>query len=180
MNFTSGITFVGNARDPDIVYYNATLVNNNTAEGTQDDPVVVFKETKDSAILSDTSQYEMAVRKVTMSGPQKILPVLIPQIEIVTNTDASGVSYTTIPNVNKTVYSVTFGLLYSNTPTGTANRAYVYSEPVTWITENPNSEVPTPQTLAPVPVGNTKTSLKPTRKSPIIITATPITTGLCV
>lgn len=156
MNFTSQLTYVGNARDPDVVYYNATLINNNTAAGNQDDPVVVFKETKDSAILSDTSQYEMSVRKVTMSGPQKTLPILIPQVEVVEVTDASGVKYTTIPDVNKTVYQVTFGLLITGAAAPT-NRAYVFSQNVTWFTENNSSApYPRPQTTAPVPVGNTR------------------------
>lgn len=158
MNFTSNLTFSGNARDPDVVYYNATLVNNNTAAGTQDDPIVVFKETKDSPILNDTSQYEMAVRKVLMSGAQKTLPIFIPQIEIVQQTDASGVTYTTIPDVNKTVYEVTFGLLFDACPSGTANRSYTYSRNITWITENVNAAVPRTQVRAPSPVGS-KTNL---------------------
>lgn len=151
MNFTSGITFSGNARDPDVVYYNATLINNNTAAGNQDDPVVKFLETKNQPILSDTSQYEMAVTKVTLEGAQKTLPIFIPQIEIVTNTDASGVVYTTLPDVNKTAYSVTFGLVYEY---GANKKVYAKTANIEWITENVNSAVPLPQLQAPNPVGN--------------------------
>lgn len=156
MNFTSGLTFVGNARDPDVVYYNATIINNNTAAGNEDDPVVQFKETKDLPIVSDTSQYELAVRKITMEGAQKTLPIFIPQIELVQQTDASGVSYLTLPDVNKTVYSLTFGLVY-DVSGGSSNyqgRVYQVSKPVTWFTENVSSPAPLPQTAAPIPVGN--------------------------
>lgn len=153
MNFTSGLTYVGNSRDPDVVYYNATLINNNTAEGSQDDPEIKFLETKNQPILSDTSQYELAVTKVTMEGAQKTLPIFIPQIEIVTNTDASGVVYTTLPDVNKTVYSITFGLTYQY-PTS-QKKVYSVTKPITWFTENVNAVVPQPQTAVPTPVGNT-------------------------
>lgn len=152
MNFTSGLTYVGNSRDPDVVYYNATIINNNTAEGNQDDPVISFLETKNQAILSDTSQYEMAVTKVTLEGAQKTLPIFVPQIEIVTNTDASGVVYTTLPDVNQTVYTVTFGLTYEYSG---LKKVYAVTKPVIWFTENVNAVVPQPQTAAPSPVGNT-------------------------
>jgi hypothetical protein len=155
MNFTSGITYVGSARDPDVVYYSASIINNNTAAGNEDDPIVQFKETKDSPIISDTSQYECVVTKVTMEGAQKNFPVFIPQIELVKQTDASGVSYVTLPDVNKSVYTMTFGVVYDISGQATP-RLYANTQNVVWFPENVSTPAPTPQTTAPSPVGNTR------------------------
>ena len=71
----------GAKADPDIVYYNAVIVNS-TVSTTQTvgDPSIVFQDTRQAPSIRDTSKYMVAVDNFTMNGATKNLPLFIPQI----------------------------------------------------------------------------------------------------
>jgi len=92
---------VGGTEDlPDYVYYNADIINNTTADllGGQafTDPQIRFNETRDFSLIKDCSQYYFSIIRFTMDGPNKDLPLFIPDIQ-----ESTGQT-----NVNLTSYSV--------------------------------------------------------------------------
>lgn len=100
--FRSSVTTQGVGEDglPDIVYYNADIINNNTGDisnGTAViDPPIRFNETRDKALIEDISKYHFSIIRFTMNGPNKTLPLFIPNIQ-----DGTGQS-----NVNLTEYAL--------------------------------------------------------------------------
>jgi len=80
MSFQQAPT-TGSKANPDILYYNAVIVNNtvNTFQ-TAPDPAIVFQDTRQSPSIRDTSQYTVAVQNFTLNGATKNLPIFIPQI----------------------------------------------------------------------------------------------------
>jgi len=85
----------GSQANPDFVYYNATIVNN-TVQTTQqaDDPNITFQDTRQSAIIKDSSQYNVAVQNFSINGGTKSLPVFIPTIAPTSSTDVTTTAYT--------------------------------------------------------------------------------------
>jgi hypothetical protein len=86
----------GASSDPEILYYNASVFNNNTSSDgiIYDDPQVNFTEVRQYPLLADTSDYLLSVIRFNMNGSTKNLPMWIPRI---------------VPNqanVNLTVYQV--------------------------------------------------------------------------
>lgn len=137
---------VGSATAPDYVYYNADIINNNTAE-TQDgnaflDPLVRFNETRDTALLKNAQDYHFSIVRFTMNGPNRNLPLFIPTIQSGTGAVA----------VNTTAYSV--GLSYqqswNTTDVGLITFQLVPPQrPVIYISETRNPLLaPIPKTLA--------------------------------
>jgi len=97
--YRSSVEFSGeNApnSDPDIVYYNADIINDNALQKVQLglDPVVRFQETRSTALIKDISQFYFSIVRFTMNGPNKDLPLFIPTIQL-------GQS-----DINLTAYSV--------------------------------------------------------------------------
>lgn len=82
--FYSSVEY-GNARpsnDPDVLYFNATINNNNTDDpraGGQD-PQVVASYQRTYPLIQDSSDFMMSVVKMTSNGATRNLPILIPQI----------------------------------------------------------------------------------------------------
>lgn len=70
--------------DPDIVYYNADIINDNALQKVQLglDPVVRFQETRSTALIRDISQFYFSIVRFTMNGPNKDLPLFIPTIQL--------------------------------------------------------------------------------------------------
>jgi len=85
---------------PDYIYFNADIINNTSADtlgvagNVPPDPQIRFNETRDTALVSDTSKYDFTIVRFTMDGPGLDLPILIPTIEL-------GQS-----DVNKTTYKL--------------------------------------------------------------------------
>ena len=99
--YQSSFETVGSDSSPDIVYYNASIVNNNTDDvyggiGAGADPQIRFNETRDTAIVKDASKYQFSIIRFVMNGANKDLPLFIPAIQ----------SSTGQTNVNLTEYGV--------------------------------------------------------------------------
>ena len=99
MSYRSSIEFSGaydDAGDPDIVYYNADIINDNALQKVQLglDPVVRFQETRSTALIKDISKFYFSIVRFTMNGPNKDLPLFIPTIQLGQ------------PDINLTAYSV--------------------------------------------------------------------------
>jgi hypothetical protein len=85
--YRSSVEFSGQADingDPDIVYYNADIINDNALQQVQLglDPVVRFQETRSTALIKDISQFYFSIVRFTMNGPNKDLPLFIPSIQL--------------------------------------------------------------------------------------------------
>jgi hypothetical protein len=120
------------ASDPDYVYYNANIVNNKiSTSGQGTDPRARFQETRDTPILKDAHDYEVAVLKCKINGGGKTLPLLIPQIQI-------G------PNVNDTIYSVTLNFAYWDVSNNRVRYLQSSETFLKWVTElySPFTQVP--------------------------------------
>lgn len=102
MSYTSVLT--RDDKDPTTIYYNASIINNNTIDaGFAFDPVVRFNETRSAPILENTDDYEFSIVRFSIDGANKNLPILIPVIQ-------TGPAQN---NPNLTVYSVSI-----DTPAG--------------------------------------------------------------
>lgn len=98
--YRSSLQSVGQAAEPDYVYYNADIINNTTADQAGGraviDPQVRFNETRDTAIIKNAADYYFSIIRFTMDGANKDLPLFIPTIQ-------QGTGQT---NPNLTTYSM--------------------------------------------------------------------------
>lgn len=141
MPYFSSIERLGEADEPDIVYYNADIINNNTddvAKGQPpgNDPQIRFNETRDTYIIKDASKYEFSIIRFQMNGAGLDLPLFIPSIVV-------GQS-----NPDLTEYSL--ALSFSQTYQFSNNTTYTFNiqpteTPIIFASETRN------QTLAPTP-----------------------------
>jgi hypothetical protein len=131
-----------------MIYYNATIINTNTADaGTIGPPPTVrFNETRDAPIVKDASQYNMSIIRFAMNGPNKNLPLFIPIIQ------TNGTDFPNQQNPNRTIYYVTipYQRSWSYTDINGVAQTKVFtiappSAPVAYRPETQNS------VLAPVP-----------------------------
>lgn len=139
--YQSSIETMGDANSPDIVYYNASIVNNNTDDvgggNTGLDPPIRFNETRDTAIVKDASKYQFSIVRFVMNGANKDLPLFIPSIQ----------SSTGQTNVNLTEYGV--GMTWEGTVGGTHYNVTIPITYVQYVSETQNSALaPTPRTMA--------------------------------
>ncbi len=86
------------------IYYNADIINNTTGDADAQqlsviDPPVRFNETRDTALVKNASEYYFSIIRFTMNGPNKDLPLFIPDIN-----EGTGQV-----NVNLTNYGVSLG-----------------------------------------------------------------------
>jgi hypothetical protein len=140
---TSSVEFGGSAKDPDIIYYNASIVNNTTddvngASGANIiDPPIKFNETRDTAIVSDASQYQFSIVRFVVNGGNLDLPLFIPAIQSGTGQDN--------PNLTEYGCAITF-----SDSTGTNNLVSANGlRYVEWIPEYKNGAIaPYPRTTA--------------------------------
>jgi len=70
----------GGAQDPDHIYLNLSLINNDTTDGA--DPNVVFTETRANPIIQNPMEYNFSVVRFDMNGPNKDLPLFIPRVQL--------------------------------------------------------------------------------------------------
>jgi len=117
MSFSS-VKIEGAKASPDRVYYNGTIINNSKDTTVQaDDPEIIFLDTRQTAIIKDTSGYEVAVENFSLNGATKNLPLFIPIIA-----DPST-------NIDNTVYTVSFGVY-------NGGQYIVNTKTIVWVTEN--------------------------------------------
>lgn len=130
--------------DPEILYYNASIVNGRTSQGgSNTDPVVSFNETREAPILKDASKYEMSIVRFTADGVGLDLPMFIPRIEV-------GQA-----DINKTEYVVSLqavsslGTIYTPNTNATFGGGVVVpnaQQSLIWTTEDDDAIVPSAPT----------------------------------
>jgi len=80
MAYRSSVQMMGGTADePDYIYYNADIVNNKTDDITfaglaTPDPQIRFNETRDTALVKDSSQYHVSIIRITMNGAIRDFP----------------------------------------------------------------------------------------------------------
>lgn len=139
--YQSSVETVGDSKEPDVVYYNASIVNNNTDDAgganTGYDPPIRFNETRDTAIVKDASKYQFSIIRFVMNGANKDLPLFIPAIQ----------SSTGQINVNLTEYGL--GLTWEGTVGTTVINVATPITYVQYVPETQNSALaPLPRTMA--------------------------------
>lgn len=128
---------VDNNGDPDIVYYNADIINSKdyNSISINDDPLITFQECRNVPIIRNARNYEFSIIRFQINGAGKNLPLMMPQIQL-------GQS-----DINLTTY--TFGMSLTKTISATAKTFYV-SAPVIYAPENKtygsivNGQLPNP------------------------------------
>lgn len=126
-------------QDPDLIYYNCTILNNRqTSLQDAPNPQIRFQETRSIPILKDASKYNFSIIRFTMNGPNKDLPMFIPQIR-------TGAENPT-NDINLTIYSVSMMLTISYTVGGqTYTTDLQTTQPLIYVPETQNT------LLAPLP-----------------------------
>lgn len=137
----------GTFDDPDYVYYNADIINNNTVSsdltGYQviSDPQVRFNETRDKQILQNAGEYYFSVVRLSMNGTGRDLPLFIPTIQ-------TGVGYN---DVNLTTYGMAFSAMITLDISGSPSiPSIVVAPPIRYVSYVPETSN---QSLAPTPSG---------------------------
>jgi len=123
--------------DPEIVYLNLDIINNNRNDGTALDPFVRFNETRDAPIIKDASKYQFSIIRLQLVGSDLDLPLFIPVVKTnqadpnvteyevaisyqqtwATTEDPGGITITATPVVNSVVYdSETQNPIFAPTP----------------------------------------------------------------
>lgn len=122
----------GSYGKPDLIYYNADIINSKTFdEGSGTDPASRFNETRDTAIIPDASEYDFSIVRFSLNGGNKLLPILIPQVEI-GQADA-----------NKTIYWITLRLSVSLT-IGKSTFAQTFTAKAPIMYNDRENDVPVP------------------------------------
>lgn len=144
--YRGSLTFSSNYEeikdDPDYVYYNGDIINNGSQSDPNlpdnPDPVVRFLETREAPIINDCSKYNFSIIRFSLNGPNKDLPIFIPQIR--TGTANPG------NNINLTVYDVGLSVSVSYTVgLNTFTNTFSATTPIFWAPEILDT------TVAPVP-----------------------------
>jgi hypothetical protein len=140
---TSVIRKGGSLSDPDYLYYNASIINNSfKTDQTADDPICQYNDTRNIPLMTDASEYVVSVENFKLDGIGKNLPIFIPEIQALPNT-----------NVNNTIYSVTFTSYVYKDVAG-VDTIYVAQSTryIQWEPENKEPWTPVPQnTNSPQP-----------------------------
>lgn len=98
-SYSSSLEYLGGTKsDADYIYYNGSIINYRSSDLTSGitipDPPARFNETRDTSIISDASKYNFSIVRFQMDGPNRNLPLFIPDIQ------------ENQPNVNLTSYGV--------------------------------------------------------------------------
>ena len=138
---SSSIEMEGDNKEPDILYYNINIINNNANNPSIGaDPPIRFNETRSIPLIEDISKYNFSIVRFNMNGAGLNLPLFIPQVD------------TSQSDINKTVYSL--GFFLTKTFTGTAGATFTFtgyqSETIEWITQV-TAYITTPPLATPLP-----------------------------
>lgn len=131
--------------DPSVLYYDATIINNTTSDlgvggFAVANPQIRFNETRDVPLVKDTSKYQFSIVRFSMDGPNRDLPLFIPNIQ-------TGQS-----DVNLTSYSVSMTFQQTWQDSDGNTMAFVIIPPQTFIEYVPENMNPL---LAPTPAAPT-------------------------
>jgi hypothetical protein len=142
-----------NAQDPDIIYYNADIINNSTANplGSNSDPQVSIYAQRQYPILQDANDYMMSCIRFTTSGATRNLPLWMPIIQ----TASVSTLFTCSINGNQLTLSnlqqgsIGQGLTFTGVGTAqlpqTGGGVIIYPTPVTFTaTISPSLPLPFP------------------------------------
>jgi len=145
MSFYSSSSFstsgaVDSNGDPDLLYYNAQIINNksNTPETYEDDPPAVFTDIRSRPLINNVSNFDFSIMRFDMNGSGKKLPLFIPEIETQYDRNPSF-------DVNQTVYTVgaTLNFNYKLTAGGASLfKSFYQSVPIIFNPENLNTLKP--------------------------------------
>ena len=103
MSFST-VEIQGKRATPDRVYYNGTVINNTlTSVKLADDPNVVFQDQRQTAIVQDAANYEVAVQNFSLNGCSKTLPLFIPQISPILLTGVQVTQAALVGYTNQTI-----------------------------------------------------------------------------
>jgi hypothetical protein len=142
----------GSSADPDLIYYNASIINNTTDDSLDGnavlDPPVKFNETRAQPIIRDASQYQFSIMRFVINGANKDLPLFIPSIQ----------SSTGQTDVDLTEYGLGISIAIP-LPTGSTQPIANLAPPLTYIRWTPEvkNTILAPKPLppcAPTFVGN--------------------------
>jgi hypothetical protein len=145
MSYRSNFESIGGGldSDPDILYYNASIVNNNTKDLINgfafQDPLVRFNETRDQAIIKDASKYQFSIVRFVVNGGNLDLPLFIPSIQ------SSTGQYD--PNLTEYGFGISLGIPLENTDGSTT--IYNICPAITYLEYYPENLNPV---LAPTPL----------------------------
>lgn len=141
-------SIVDGGADADLIYYNASIIGNQTKDAGSIDiePFVKFNESRDAPIVKNAQNYEFSIIRFSMNGPNKNLPLFIPIIQ------TNGFAFPVQNNPNRTVYyvSVPYQREWTYTDNTGVNQKRVFtiapeSSPLIYRPETQNTNV------APVP-----------------------------
>lgn len=117
------------SNDPDMIYYNASIVNNNigngdptgyNGSGNAQDAQVIFNDNRQTPILQNASEYNMSVIRFDLAGATKSLPLFVPRI---------------VPNQanpDLTIYNVSVSVGVSLSTNPTSLTYYTATRPIIW------------------------------------------------
>jgi hypothetical protein len=139
----------GSSEDPDYLYYNVSIINNNAndlAGGVAvKDPAITFNETRDTYLIKNSSDYFFSIVRFSMAGPGLDLPLFIPDIQ--TGTGQTNVNLTSYGLA--TTYKQTWAI---NTAGGLQSKEFIVTPPISfliWDPENKNTVIaPLPRSVA--------------------------------
>jgi len=127
---------------PDYLYYNADIINNTTADlvggAIVADPQVRFNETRDTSLIKNADEYYFSIVRFTMNGPNKDLPLFIPDIQ-----ESTGQT-----NPNLTTYSLAIPYSQQWNVSGGRTMTFSIRPPSRFIQYRSETQNPT---LAPTP-----------------------------
>jgi hypothetical protein len=141
MPYFSSVETMGAGDEPDIVYYNADIINNNTDDTAKgippgNDPQIRFNETRDTYIIKDASKYEFSIVRFQMNGAGLDLPLFIPSVVVGQ------------PNINLTEYALAISFTQTWQFNNGSTRTFTIQPLETPILYDPETESPV---LAPIP-----------------------------
>lgn len=130
---------------PDMVYYNLDIINGKVVdEGYNLAPTARFNETRDTAIIKDTSKYVFSIVRFSMDGSDKTLPMFIPRIQL------------NQADINKTVYQIGFKVnVEYDFGSGNVSNTFFAEKFISFEPQNENADIPSG------PVGETKDFIVP-------------------
>jgi len=120
--------YASSSDEPDIVYYNVSVVNGRTiynGAGTQVD--AKYTETRDSPVIRDASKYFFSIVRASLSGTDKFTPLFIPRVEI-------GQA-----DRNKTIYNITLRVVAVS---GGKSATFTSTRPISWTPQMASVVVP--------------------------------------
>ena len=97
--------------DPDMVYFNATIIRNTSSATVTPDPPARFQETRQVPIIHDASKYNFSIIRANLNGPGRALPLFIPMIRKGAENPTQNVVY--FINMNSFYYTLNKSIVFA-------------------------------------------------------------------